>query len=253
VKKNIVIATAVILGFVGIISTFLITTTQSQTTEIQKSEDDIPTEVQKGKFTEKQRKQSKRYEEESLAVSQPLTKIKDATVYISVNSGPILLTENTQTRFDVLQKMSCRSDAVVKGKIETKNSQLTENEKLIFTDYEVSISEIVKNVSLLNLDQIGKLTLIAKGGSVRMKNKVMKVIVERDLPLQVGSEYIFLLRYLPETDSYELISERGYFGVSGEKIKVGRNTNGNDAESLSNFLELLRQVNLTNCEKMTEK
>jgi hypothetical protein len=251
VKKNIVIATIVTFCFIGIISTFLITTTQSQTKVVQKADEDLPTSITLGVKTEKQKKHSKLYEEQALLLQPSLINKEDVTIYVTVFPGPILTEDNLKNKYDILQKVSCKTDVIVRGKIKDKGSQLTENQSFVFTDYDIEIEDVIKNSSPMDLVKTKGLTLTAKGGSIKLDNRVFKVIVERSVPLRVGKDYIFFLKYLPDSQSFSLTTEQSMFEVTSnaQNVIVEKKVDKNVSEDLEPFLNLLPQATLNGCLK----
>lgn len=70
-----------------------------------------------------------------------------------------------------------------------------------FTDYEVSVQEIIKSNSA-GLVTSGTFTTTRSGGSVKLNGHVVHAIDRREEPLKIGSQYIFFLRLIPDTGAY---------------------------------------------------
>lgn len=239
-KKNLAIILIVIIAFLGIASF------QQLAQQRPPQQDDPPTLIQLGVMSEKQKRHSKIYEEKSLALPPSLIAKGDNTIYVSV-PAPLLNNANSPNKFQVLQRVSCRADAVVLGRINAKYSQLTENQSFVFTDYEIAVGDVIKNNSSLDLSKTGGFTLTAQGGSVRLNNNIFRVVVERSIPLRVGKEYIFFLKYLPDSQSFKLINEQSFFEVFTGKVRSGGKGLPNSFDDLGNFVGSLRQAASVNC------
>lgn len=224
--------------FAGIAITITTFTQQAQ-------QDDVPTPIKLGEITEKQKKHSKIFSETKRNKTL-ISEQGDVEIRISVHLGRIPGETQPSDRSEYLQRLSCTADSVVIAKIKNKTSQLTENLEFVFTDYELDIREVLKNNSGLDISASKTATLTDAGGSVKVGDRTIKVILERDTPLLVNREYLLFLKYLSDSESYRLIGERGIFAVSDNKLKFPSNLYPNNKDNTKDFLTLIRS-GVSNC------
>lgn len=245
-NRKIYTSISVILFIITVITIF---TFRQKAQNNQKTKEDSPTIIQPGVMTAKQLKHSKLYEEESLLLQPSLLNKTENTVYVTIFSGPILTENNLKNKTEILQKVSCKSDVIVSGKIKNKSSQITENQSFVFTDYEVEIKDVIKNYSALDLANTKNLNLTAKGGAVKSGDRVFKVIVERSVPLLVNNDYIFFLNYLPDSQSFRLTNEQSLFQIfpDANNVVFEQQEGKSLSEDLETFLKSLRQTTTNGC------
>jgi hypothetical protein len=196
-------------------------------------------------MTEKQRKHSKLYGEikrDKTLISEP----GDVEIRISVHLGRIPGKMLPSTQAEYLEKLICDADTVVIAKIKNKTSQITENLEFVFTDYELDIREVLKNDSNLDILTSRSATLTVAGGSVKVDKRTIKIILERDNPLLVGREYLLFLRYINDSESFKVSSERGILGIFDKKIKFPQNLYKNTVDDAEGIVSSIRSA-VTNC------
>jgi hypothetical protein len=145
-RKNILI-----LGIslaVVVLATLFALRSQGQNNQIASGQEN-PSPVQEGVMTEKQRVHSKRFSQRyAYRKGQKLRDLRgrgDLLVTIGVGDKPQSASVAPFNLPEFLRKMTCDADAVLIGQVRDKVSQLTENREFIFTDYEVTVEEILKN------------------------------------------------------------------------------------------------------------
>jgi hypothetical protein len=90
----------------------------------------------------------------------------------------------------------------------------------VFTDYEVQVSEVLKNNLAVPVESGGVVTVTKSGGSVVIDNILVTTLDEAVLPLpRDGHEVLLFLAYVPATDSYESVSGFSSFVLSGQELK----------------------------------
>jgi hypothetical protein len=112
------------------------------------------------------------------------------------------------------------SDAVVVATVTAKQSQLTEDERYVFTDYEVTVKEVLKDNAASHISASDTLTVTRPGGKVLLGGHLITVVDEGVKPLTVGDEYLLFLKFVPETSTYAAVSE----DRSGFRLSHGRVT-----------------------------
>jgi hypothetical protein len=195
--------------------------------EFRQKEKEDATPVQAGALTETQRVHSGLYGErqgtgKSLREqSNELVRSgQDGDVTITTTPGTPSFSIAPGKKNSPLEDAVDASDAVVIATVTGKESHLTENEKYVFTDYEVSVKEVIKDNADSHIAAPETLTVSRPGGKVLLDGHLITVVDEGVKPLSVGDEYLLFLKFIPQTGTYSAISE----ARSGFKLSHGRVT-----------------------------
>lgn len=186
----------------------------------QKIKEDVgkPTPIQEGVMTEKQKHHSKIFKRfEGSTGGRKLRDIAaergDVYVVNMVADGKII--ENLDLP-QYLTKLTCKASAVVIGTVSNKSSQLLEEGTFTFTDYEIKVSEVLKDNAVAPITRTQLLTYTSPGGAVELKGKVISAVDFRSEPLHVGEQYLLYLTFIPETGSYKGFSN----DVEGDTFEI---------------------------------
>ena len=200
---------------------------------------DEPTIVQKGRLTEKQRRHSKEFEGREIP-GLDTEEDGDVGIYIEIEPGPLPGKSIINNSDDYLRALACANvtDAAVVGKIVKKASQLTENSRFVFTDYEFEIHEALKIPVDFDSPVNKQITITDPGGAVKVDGRIIFASISREQPLRVGSRYILFLRRLKGADSFRLIGERGIFGINNDDVKPTYY----DFRGESGYVEVLQKI-----------
>lgn len=178
-----------ILVIVTILTTFVVFRLQAQEkSQIRKEE---PTLIQEDVMTEKQRKNSKLYKGHP-KIENLISKEKDVQMIIGepypINKfgGVSLPSQETY-----LQDIICKTNTIVVAKVKNKNSQISEDKKSVFTDYELEIKDIIKNNSSLDLKSDSTITLTRSGGAVKINGHVITISDKSYKRLNLEKDYLF--------------------------------------------------------------
>jgi len=114
------------------------------------------------------------------------------------------------TRLTALTKMACQSDAVIVGKVASQTAVLSPDESFIFTDAEVSATEILKNNSLSELHALQTITVTRPGGGLVLNGKQVKVALRHFRDFSTGGQYLLFLKFLPTTQDYQALWNRSF-------------------------------------------
>ncbi len=104
---------------------------------------------------------------------------------------------------DYLRTLTCKSDAIVIGTVKSKSSQLTDDETFVFTDYEISVSDILKNNRGAVIEPGSSITFTGSGGAVILNGHTIRALDERNEPLENGEKYLLYLEFVPSTGAYK--------------------------------------------------
>ncbi len=159
--------------------------------------EDEATPIQKGVMTERQKKHSKLYKGSGMGENLSEVARKDGSARVIVESSPSFSSrEPTPTLGQSLNELACTEDAIVVGKVKSKASQLTEEEDFVFTDYELSVEEVIKNNPSAQIGAYTEITITRPGGVVLLDGRVISADVAAYNPFKVGSRYITFLNYI---------------------------------------------------------
>ncbi|HEX8000511.1 MAG TPA: hypothetical protein VF528_19165 [Pyrinomonadaceae bacterium] len=163
------------------------------------------TSVQEGVMTEKQKKHSKIFRGfESYTQGKKLRDLTSETwdVYLVVPVGNVI-TPRSFNLTEFLRNMSCEADAVVIGKVQGKVSQIIEEGTFIFTDYELTVSEILKDDDAAPIEVNANITYTSPGGAIELNGRTIRAVDQRREPLQIGERYLLYLKRIPEMSTYK--------------------------------------------------
>jgi hypothetical protein len=110
------------------------------------------------------------------------------------------------------------STAIVVGTVTRGKCFITKNHTYVYTDYTVTVDQVLKQDSTSDLSVGGELVATREGGAIRYPSgHVTNVLTHgKGLPA-IGSQYIlFLWKSIPNFPEYEIIFDSGY------QVKNGR-------------------------------
>jgi hypothetical protein len=218
----IVLAAAIATGFVA---TFM-TSTQGQ-----KKSNDEPTIVQKGQVTEKERAYSQ--ELKKLYPDRSARKLSDVIQFsrsrgnsqeigVGIGIPDTVMVDDvpfpTKTQF--LQDLSCGADAVVSGSVKSKSAHMTEDETFIFTEYEFSIKDVLKDNAASPIKVKEGIHVTRPGGLISLDGQVIRANDLSYEPLQPGKEYLLFLRFVPAANGYFVSSPDGDFALTDRSVRT---------------------------------
>ena len=184
------------------------------------------TPIRVGVMTEQQKKHSKIYTYyKSQADSMPTYKrISDLylnpkgrvmKVIVGVGLSPLPEPETPEMFFG---KLMHESDIVIEGTVIKKDSQITEDDLFIFTDYEIVVEQILGNNIAAPLSLGQSITVTRPGGTVSVNGIVVKAVDERFTPLPFNRSVILFLKLVPETGAYKATQYTGSFESDGVSV-----------------------------------
>lgn len=164
-----------------------------------------PTLIQEGIMTGKQRKHSKVFK--GFRTSNGGRKLRDIANEIGdvyfvnmVADGRFTPGFNLQ---EYLNRLTCESSAVVVATVLSKSSQLIDDGTFTFTDYELTVKEVLKDNVTAPIQLNQTFTYTSPGGSVKLGGKIISTVDYRGEPLQLGKQYLLYLKFIPDTGSYK--------------------------------------------------
>lgn len=127
-----------------------------------------------------------------------------------------LASDQPQTPEEYFGKLANQSDAIIRGKVRTKSSHFTEDDLFLFTDYDVSVLEIIKDNRFNPIQLDTTVPVIGLGGKVIVDNVILKATGNYDAILPInGQDVLLFLKYIPETESYQFTMSNAAFELNG--------------------------------------
>jgi hypothetical protein len=176
--------------------------------------------VQEEVMTAKQREHSKLYKEYKTGKKLRDLAAEIGDVKIRRHAGPQGgdLNEPLLSLDKFLQSAACSAEAVVVVVVKSKSSQLTEDEDYVFTDYETTVEEVLKDNASAPIQTKGNITITRPGGTIQLNGRTIEAIDDSFEPLTVGGRYILFLQFLPTTRSYKSLNSVSGFQLKNKKI-----------------------------------
>jgi hypothetical protein len=223
------------------------------------SKQDSPTPIQIGVMSEKQREHSKLYKKYNSdhKIPEILAREKgnDVEIFRLLPLGAGLPDERVPTAFEALNRITCSANFVVVGEVKSKNSQLTEDLSFVFTDYEFTVQDVLKNDISTPIQQNAEIMVTRPGGEVLLNNKAVRALDESFQPLKPGKKYVLFLQAIPQTGAFQTIESGDSFELKKERII---NLKKDSLHKLtveynpSSFIEGIRQAAFYPCGKKNE-
>jgi hypothetical protein len=110
------------------------------------------------------------------------------------------------------------SDAIVRGRVTNKVSQLTEDDGFVFTDYDVAITEVLKDNVTAPLG--AAITVTYPGGKVLLDGIIVKCRDHYFEPLRLNREVVLFLQSVKETGAYKPTGYSGSFELDGVTLRA---------------------------------
>lgn len=146
-----------------------------------------------------------------------------------------------------LESAVCNADLVVVGTLTGETAQFNEGETFIFTDYELSVEEVVKNNGKAPISTGGSITVTRDGGTLTADSRTFKALREDFKLFPLNQRYIFFLKYIPSTGSY-LAYLHGSFQLSGSKLVTFGDVPHEKSKDAVAFLAEARSLAMSNCQ-----
>ena len=177
-------------------------------------------------LTEKQRIHSKLYPEYQLkragqgTIDDLIAKNPDKKVLgtsVCPGLGPAFLEPETPENY--FGNLADSADAIILGTVKRKASQVTEDRAFIFTDYDVSVTQVFKNNPSAPISVGARVTVTRQGGKVLLRGVVMRAIDSNVEPLSVNTRVVLFLTFIKETGAYQAAKAEGSFELDGSSVR----------------------------------
>ena len=127
---------------------------------------------------------------------------------------------SSQSLAGFLQALACNADAVIVGVVKDKSSQLTEDGEFAFTDYELTVEQVIKDNKLSHLEPNVLLTVSRPGGKIQLSGHVIEAEDASFKPLAKNQRYLLFLKYILQTDSYSSLNSMSTYRLDQNNIRI---------------------------------
>jgi uncharacterized protein with beta-barrel porin domain len=197
--------------------------TQKALLQQQNQQPEQATVVQEGVMTERQKKHAKLFKRYATLTGGKKLKDSgsqtgDVNVSVEIGDRPVNRTFDLNT---YLRDNACKADAIVIGTINNKASQLTEDGSFTFTEYDVTVDEVLKDNSKAPLAVNSHITVARAGGVVQLNGRTIRAFDRSERPLGIAGRFLLFLQYVPEAGDYKsYTSDAGdtSFRLHGDKL-----------------------------------
>jgi len=195
---------------------------RAQNTQKNQQEEQ-PTVVQEGVMTERQKKHGKLFKRYGVLTGgkklrDSNSQMGDVNVAIEIGDRPLARSFDLNT---YLRDNACKADAIVIGTVNSKTSQLTEDGSFTFTEYDVTVEEVLKDNSKSPLAANSNITVVRAGGVVQLNGRTIRALDRSEKPLETAGRFLLFLQYIPDTGDYKsYASDTGdaSFRLRGDKL-----------------------------------
>lgn len=208
--------------------------------------------VQEGQMTEKQRQHSKLFKHSGPKL-RDIAARHSGDVEVEEGLGLMMRLPASDSQRAVFHSAVCNADAVVIGNLNNKSSQLTDEGNFVFTDYQITVEEVIKNNAIAPMQTADVITGTRDGGSIELNNRIFRAKREDFDPPIVGQRYLLFLRFIPPTGAY-LMYGNGTFQLDGSRVSaLGPAARGellkNGANGPDDFVTLIRSFAVSGCQR----
>lgn len=207
-----------LLGFLALSSVTLLYS-QGQQAEPNKQQ---VTVVREGVMTERQREHSKLFK--GYGTGKKLRDLgAEVPNGVKVKRGPGLPVGedgSLQSLAGFVERLACNADAVIVGVVKDKSSQLTEDGEFVFTDYELTVEQVIKDNKFSHLEPNVLLTVTRPGGRIQLSGHTIEAEDGSFKPLTKSQRYLLFLKFIPQTGAYTSLNSMSTYGLGQNNIRI---------------------------------
>lgn len=111
------------------------------------------------------------------------------------------------------------ADLIIIGRVDDRDSFLTEEGTFVFTDYSLSVEQIIKSDSKAALEPSSKITVTRPGGTLQLNGRKITASDESLAPLEKGKRYLLFLNLIPITGAYKAFDSHSAFRLNGARTE----------------------------------
>lgn len=138
----------------------------------------------------------------------------------TIYGHPFLTSAQPPTAEDYFGRLGADSDAIILGKVRKKISHITEDDLFLFTDYYVTVSEVLKDNPSNPISSGSTIGVTWAGGKIVIDDVIMKAGTNGDALLPVSDQDLLLfVKAIPETGAYKLTQGNAAFELNGVSVR----------------------------------
>lgn len=145
-----------------------------------------------------------------------------------------------------IQTKVCNAEAVVIGRLNNSSPQLTADESFLFTEFSMTVEEVIKNNPNAPIQKGGSISVVRDGGVGKFQGRTIRAKVEGFDSFTDGKRYILFLRFIPDTGSY-LAYANGSFELNDNTISPLGKLPDNISREATTFLNFTRVSAANDC------
>ena len=121
---------------------------------------------------------------------------------------------------DFFGALALESDAILRGRVTGKISQITEDDSFLFTDYDFVVLEVFKNNANTPIDIGATITFTSLGGKIVLDSVILQAGGKGQPLYSINTQDLLLfLKFIPDTRSYKLSRYTGSFELNGTSVR----------------------------------
>ena len=213
--KKIVLVLFAVIAVIAVSVATAVATFQVQSQKDAKGQEQA-TVIQEGQMTEKQRQHSTLFKHSGPKL-RDIAARQNGDVEVEEGLGLMMRLPATGPQRPVFHSAVCNADAVVIGILNDKSSQLTDGKNFVFTDYQITVEEIIKDNAVAPIPTASVITGTRDGGAIELNNRIFWAKREDFDPPIVGQRYLLFLRFIPATGAY-LMYGNGSFQLAAQRV-----------------------------------
>jgi hypothetical protein len=136
-----------------------------------------------------------------------------------------------------------KSNLVVIATVSEQKSFLTAEGTFVFTDYSMTVDQVIKNNLPRPISVSSQLIVTRPGGTIRLNGHVVHAVDESLDPFQLGKRYLLFLEYISRTGGYEAFAADGAFLVDHNRtVKLTKEKLPSELEDGVDLAVLVQKV-----------
>lgn len=167
------------------------------------------------KMTPAQRHHAKIYNGRGMIGGRLLDDLRSIEVFSDPGSGVIYA-----PAAEVFRRATCSSQAVIAGLVSAATSYPSEDGAMLFTEYEVVVSHVLKSTELPQIFNGGKLTVVRIGGVIPIEGTTIEANVRSAPRLRTNDSYLFFLKLLPEPRTFQADTADAAWMIQSGRVKA---------------------------------
>jgi hypothetical protein len=138
---------------------------------------------------------------------------------VGLHIGVCLFSVGPESSKKFFTRLAQESDAIIRGSARKKTSQLTEDNSFIFSDYEILVTEVIKDKGR-GLVAGQSITVTRPGGKILLDRILVQAWINLMSPLPLdGSEVVLCLRSAPGSEAYQAIKTTDAFELRDGRVR----------------------------------